>query len=577
MRLLAVTRLSDLTDETTSPERQKAKITTYANLHDHEVVGLAEDLDVSGAISPFERPALGPWLARSDEWDALIVAKYDRLTRSLLDFLVLYKWLTERAKTLIWIDPPLDFSTPFGKAMANVLITFAELELAVIRERIREAWHGLREAGKWPGGSVPFGRIPVRAEPNGWRLVPDPEYAPIVVEMVRRYLAGASFHMLAVWLNQEGIPASRDVQRQRRGKPAKGKGWTTATVRKVLSSPSLIGHVLLNGEPLRDRHGLIVRIDPLIAVEDYERLKAAIKERAYGRRSNASRVLQVAFCALCSSQLYATSTRTSAAATEQYRYYLCQKARNGDCQAGRVPAPYVEDLASRLFLSLVGQQEILDRVYIAAEDASAELAAVEEAMQHLEEQYAAGAVYRGREGAERFAAMMSRLEERRGRLAALPSTPARIEYRPTGRTFANAWEEADDAGRRQLMVDAGFQLRIVRTPLSPADAAAEARRHGVTATARQLRHRASNIRFMIGKTDRPERLAALNAELGAVEAMRRRLRGIRKHREVVSFALDEDLARRAGLAAAGKPVEIPDIAEAWDQALAPIREALKTS
>ena len=204
---------------------------------------MAEDLDVSGAVSPFDRPQLGPWLKRSDDWDGLIVAKYDRSTRSLLDFLVLYKWLQERGKTLIWIDPPLDFSTPFGKAMANMLITFAELELAVITERIREAWHALREAGKWPGGTVPFGRIPVRAEPKGWRLVPDPEYAPVVVEMVRRYLAGHSFHMLSRWLNEQGIPASRDAQRLRNDKPAKGKGWTPATVQKVLTSPGLVGHV----------------------------------------------------------------------------------------------------------------------------------------------------------------------------------------------------------------------------------------------------------------------------------------------------------------------------------------------
>jgi site-specific DNA recombinase len=98
MRLLAVVRLSDLTDETTSPERQRGKITTYAKLHDHEVVGVAEDLDVSGAVSPFDRPQLGPWLKRPDDWDGLIVAKYDRLTRSLLDFLVLYKWLSDRAR-----------------------------------------------------------------------------------------------------------------------------------------------------------------------------------------------------------------------------------------------------------------------------------------------------------------------------------------------------------------------------------------------------------------------------------------------------------------------------------------------
>jgi DNA invertase Pin-like site-specific DNA recombinase len=571
MRLLAVVRLSDLTDETTSPERQRTKITTYARLHEHEVIGLAEDLDVSGSISPFERPKLGPWLGRPDDWDGLIVAKYDRLTRSLLDFLVLYKWLADRGKTLIWIDPPLDFSTPFGKAMANVLITFAELELAVISDRIREAWHTLREAGKWPGGTVPFGRIPVRAKPNGWRLALDPEYAPVIVEMVRRYLSGDSFHMLSRWLNADGIPSSRDAQRLRSSKPTRGETWTPATVRKLLASPSLAGHVLSGGEPLRDRDGLIVSIDPLIPLEDYERLQAALRDRAYGRRVNASRLLQVAFCAFCSSQLHTSTFKNNT--SRQFRYYICSKSRRGNCQTGRIPAEYLEKLVAQLFLHLVGGQEILHRVHIPAEDSSAELAAVDEAMRHLEEQYAAGAVYRGEVGAKRFAAMMTRLEERRDRLSALPSTPARIEYRPTGQTFANRWEEEDVTGRRQLMVDAGFQVRISRTPIPSSEIAAEARQLGISASVRQLRNRAANIRYMATKTAKPERLAALDAELAAVESTRHRLRGLRKYNEVISFALDEDLARRAGLAAAGKPVEIPDLSQEWDLALAPVREA----
>lgn len=82
---------------------------------------------------------------------------------------------------------------------------------------------------------------------------------------------------------------------------------------------------------------------------------------------------------------------------------------------------------------------------------------------------------------------------------------------------------------------------------------------------------------MATNTTKPERLAVLSAQLKAVEAERQRLRSMRRYNEVVSFALDEDLARRAGLAAAGKPVEIPDIPQAWDQALAPLREALITN
>jgi hypothetical protein len=39
--------------------------------------------------------------------------------------------------------------------------------------------------------------------------------------------------------------------------------------------------------------------------------------------------------------------------------------------------------------------------------------------------------------------MMTRLEERRDRLAAQPLIPARTESRPTGRTFADRWREDD--------------------------------------------------------------------------------------------------------------------------------------
>ena len=80
-----------------------------------------------------------------------------------------------------------------------------------------------------------------------------------------------------------------------------------------------------------------------------------------------------------------------------------------------------------------------------------------------------------------------------------------------------------------------------------------------------------------GKTTKPERLAELANRQAALEAERQQLRDIRKYKEVVSFALDEDLARRAGLAAIVKPVEIPDVSHAWDEALAPLRAALKTT
>ena len=55
---------------------------------------------------------------------------------------------------------------------------------------------------------MPSGRISVRAEPDGWRLVPDPDYAAVVAGLVRRSLAGGSFGLLSRWLGAAGSPAS---------------------------------------------------------------------------------------------------------------------------------------------------------------------------------------------------------------------------------------------------------------------------------------------------------------------------------------------------------------------------------
>ena len=62
MRALIVVRLSRVTEATTSPERQEQACRELCSQRGYEVVGVAEDLDVSGAVDPFDRkkrPDLG--------------------------------------------------------------------------------------------------------------------------------------------------------------------------------------------------------------------------------------------------------------------------------------------------------------------------------------------------------------------------------------------------------------------------------------------------------------------------------------------------------------------------------------
>jgi site-specific DNA recombinase len=72
MRLLGACRLSHDTDESTSIARQQEAIGYAAKARGDELVHVTVDTDVSGALSPFLRPELSPWLARpaASAWPA---------------------------------------------------------------------------------------------------------------------------------------------------------------------------------------------------------------------------------------------------------------------------------------------------------------------------------------------------------------------------------------------------------------------------------------------------------------------------------------------------------------------------
>ncbi|MBW0015209.1 recombinase family protein, partial [Mycobacterium sp.] len=79
MRFLARIRLSVFSDESTSVERQREIITRWSQLHGHTIVGWAEDIDVSGKLSPFDTPQFGDWLKnRYPGFDGVVAWKLDR-------------------------------------------------------------------------------------------------------------------------------------------------------------------------------------------------------------------------------------------------------------------------------------------------------------------------------------------------------------------------------------------------------------------------------------------------------------------------------------------------------------------
>lgn len=121
LRVLGRVRLSRSTDESTSAERQREIIEQWAQLNDHEIVGWAEDIDVSGAVDPWDTPGLGPWLdpVKAAEWDIICAWKLDRLSRRAVSMHKLFGWCEDQGKTLVCISDNIDLSTWVGRRPAG--------------------------------------------------------------------------------------------------------------------------------------------------------------------------------------------------------------------------------------------------------------------------------------------------------------------------------------------------------------------------------------------------------------------------------------------------------------------------
>ncbi len=110
LRGVRCVRLSVLTDETTSPERQREaddRVAADLNIDfgTGDALREAVDLDVSAStFGPFERPELGGWLNRPDEYDALVWWRFDRAIRSMAHMHELAKWAREHRKMLVFAE-----------------------------------------------------------------------------------------------------------------------------------------------------------------------------------------------------------------------------------------------------------------------------------------------------------------------------------------------------------------------------------------------------------------------------------------------------------------------------------------
>lgn len=189
-------------------DAQRQRILDEAERRGWDLTWFVDD-GYSGARS--DRPALQAALdgLRDGTYEALVSAKLDRLSRSVVHLGSLLEQAEAEGWALVLLDFDVDTSKPTGRLVAHVLAAVAEFERQRIPERTREALAQVKAQG------TRLGRP--RQLPND-----------VVARVVSERDDGRTLRRIADELNADAVPTAQG-----------GRRWWPSTVAGVLRSVEL--------------------------------------------------------------------------------------------------------------------------------------------------------------------------------------------------------------------------------------------------------------------------------------------------------------------------------------------------
>lgn len=492
LRGLSVLRLSVMSDETTSPERQRAANQGAASalgidLGDREAV----DLGVSASkTTPFQRPELGTWLQRPDDFDALVAWRFDRLVRRMDDMHEISKWARDHKKMIVFAEGPggrlvLDFRNPLdpvAQLMVSVFAFAAQMEAQSIRERVTGAQAALRSMPlRWRGSRPPYGYTPAELDGGGWTLVQDSETVPVIERIIKELREGHTATAIAAGLNRDGIPSPRDYWSLRQGRETGGKtggragqtvtssrfSWRHGSVKTLITSERLLGWKMHGTNPVRDSEGrpVMATAEPILTRQELDTVRALLEARSIDnknrpyRADSAALLLRVIICGGCKGLMYLHRPNSERATTFTETYRCAARTRGQVCpEPASIKREWADEYTEREVLRLLGSMGHFREEIIPGYDPQPEIAAtLAEYEAHQEE--------RGRQRSEAAKAAWQRradaLDARLSELEQREKIEPRTVRVPTETTFRDDWHAADSVeGKRAILEDVGARLTV---------------------------------------------------------------------------------------------------------------------
>ena len=310
--------------EFSSCEAQEQKIKSFiASQSNWQTFKVYSDAGYSGATT--ERPALQQLLSdlKKEKIDIVFVYKIDRLTRSPKDFYQLIKFFEQAKIDFISITERFDTSTPAGRLLRKIMLTFSQFERELTSERTKDKLLERAKKGMANGGLTPYGYMR-----QNKKLIPHPKEKKEIKSIFEKYLETKSLSVVYRFLKIGGI------------KNKSGKNFSKTNISHILRNVVYAGKIKYNDEIYNGEH------EPIISEEIF-----AIAQKIHKNKMKKFRVYKnflfggLINCEECGSKMTScfTNKRTNGKLTRYY-YYRCTSTMKQDWQSCSVKQVSAERL-----------------------------------------------------------------------------------------------------------------------------------------------------------------------------------------------------------------------------------------
>ncbi|HPF82991.1 MAG TPA: recombinase family protein [Bacilli bacterium] len=318
------------------PEQEK-RLRAMCEYKGYSVYKVYEDAGIS-AKTGNKRPAFDELLQdiKDKKINTIVVLKLDRLTRSVLDWEKILKFLEENDAYLDCANDDINTTNANGKMISRILTSVSQQEIERTSERTKI---GL-------AGAIKVGHIPHHA-PLGYkhedkRLVIDYSSKDVVIRIFTMYHDGLSYKKISNILNEEKVLGKTN--------------WRDSTILNILENPIYKGD-FQHGKKTKHPTYYENVVEPLVTKEYWEECQVQQKKnsRSYQRTLNYL-FLQKLKCPKCSRILGGKATTKKNG--NSYYYYYCN-----DCKIN-IKEKAIEKHVDEFMDSIVEYDSIVNQYFL---------------------------------------------------------------------------------------------------------------------------------------------------------------------------------------------------------------------